>query len=68
MNRDDFCRVYLDYFLVLENDMLNIEQYVSFDLGDNAVYDSSICSDFGNSLCFPMNLLNKIKLYALKLM
>lgn len=52
MNRDDFCRVYWDYFLVLEKDMLNIERYVSFDLGDNAVYDSSNCSDFGNSLCF----------------
>lgn len=49
MNRDEFCRYHWDYYLVLERDFLETERYVSFDLGDNYLYDGKRVTDFGNS-------------------
>ena len=49
MNRDDFCRLYWSYYLVLEKDFLDTERYISFDLGDNYLYDSHTIHDYGNS-------------------
>lgn len=52
MNRDDFCRLYWSYYLVLEKDFLDTERYISFDLGDNYLYDSHTIHDYGNSGAF----------------
>ena len=52
MNRNEFCRTHWDYFLVLESDALNIERYVSFNLGDDVLYDGRAVSDTGNGRCF----------------
>lgn len=52
MNRDEFCRLHWSYYLVLEKDFLDTERYISFDLGDNYLYDSHAVSDLGNSNTF----------------
>ena len=52
MNRDDFCRLHWSYYLVLEKDFLDTERYISFDFGDNYLYDSHTIHDYGNSGAF----------------
>ena len=52
MNRDEFCRLHWSYYLLLEKDFRSIERYISFDLGDNYLYDSHTITDFGNSNTF----------------
>lgn len=52
MTRDEFCKICWNYFRVLESDMLAIERFVEFDLGDNSLYDEHTVSDVGNSNCF----------------
>lgn len=52
MNRDDFCRLHWSYYLVLEKNFLDTERYISFDLGDNYLYDSHTIHDYGNSGAF----------------
>mgnify|MGYP004522084221 CR=1 FL=1 len=52
MNRDEFCRLHWSYYLVLEKDLLDTERYISFDLGDNYLYDSHAITDLGNSNTF----------------
>lgn len=39
MNREEFCRLHWNYYLMLETDFIDIERYISFDLGDNYLYD-----------------------------
>lgn len=50
MNRDDFCRLHWSYYLVLEKDFLDTERYISFDLGDNYLYDSHKTKDVPNDI------------------
>ena len=52
MNRIEFCKCHWEYYLVLERDFLNTERYVSFDLGDNYIYDNNTHCDKGNSETF----------------
>ena len=52
MNRDEFCRLHWMYYLALERDFLGVERYISFDFGDNYLYDSHEVKDFGNSKTF----------------
>lgn len=52
MTRDDFCRLHWSYYLVLEKDFLDTERYISFDLGDNYLYDSQTIHNYGNSSTF----------------
>ena len=52
MNREEFCRLHWSYYLVLEKDFLVAERYVSFDFGDNYLYNSHEVSDYGNSNTF----------------
>lgn len=52
MTRDEFCKYHWEYYLVLEKDFLEIERYVTFDLGDNFLYDGQPVTDIGNSECF----------------
>lgn len=52
MNREEFCRLHWSYYLVLERDFLDTERYVSFDLGDNYIYDNQTVTDFANSNAF----------------
>lgn len=52
MNRDEFCKLHWSYYLVLEKDFLDTERYISFELGDNYLYDSHQVIDYGNSNTF----------------
>lgn len=52
MTRDEFCKYHWDYYLVLEKDFLEIERYVSFDLGENYLYNNQTIYEIGNSNCF----------------
>lgn len=52
MNREEFCKYYWEYYLVLEKDFLKTEQYVSLELGDNYLYDDISPKNFENSLTF----------------
>ena len=56
MTRDDFCNHYWDYYLLLENDFLNTNKYIAFNLGDNNLYDETVriadVESYGNSLVF----------------
>lgn len=52
MNREEFCKYHWEYYLVLEKDFLGTERYVSFELGDNYLYNQELPMDLGNSLTF----------------
>ena len=53
MTRDEFCRLHWSYYLVLEKDFLDTESYISFDFGDNYLYDSQhTVTDCANSTTF----------------
>lgn len=52
MNRDEFCTLHGSYYFVLENDFLETERYVGFDLGDNYLYDDHNVTDYGYSKTF----------------
>lgn len=52
MTREEFCKYHWEYFLVLEKDLMEIERFVSFVLGDNILYTNNSCNDYGNSQCF----------------
>lgn len=52
MNRDEFCKLHWSYYLVLEKDFLDTERYISFEFGDNYLYDSHKVIDYGNSNTF----------------
>ena len=52
MNRDEFCKHHWEYYLVLERDFLETERYVSFELGENYLYDGISHTDLGNSMSF----------------
>lgn len=52
MNRDEFCKYHWEYYLVLEKDFLETERYISFDLGDNYLYDERETTNIGNSMTF----------------
>ena len=53
VNRDEFCKYHWEYYLVLEKDFLETERYISFDLGDNYLYDEKMkTTNIGNSMTF----------------
>lgn len=52
MIREEFIDTFWDYYLVLEQDFLSTERYVSFDLGDNYLYDGGTPKKLENSRCF----------------
>jgi len=52
VNRDEFCKYHWEYYLVLEKDFLETERYISFDLGDNYLYDDRETTNIGNSMTF----------------
>lgn len=52
MTREEFCKYHWEYFLVLEKDLLDTERFVSFDLGEDTLYNNFLCNDYGNSKCF----------------
>ena len=52
MTREEFCNIHWEYYLVLEKELLEVERYVAFDLGDNYLYDGQTFSNPENSLCF----------------
>lgn len=52
MTREEFCKYHWEYYLALENDLINVEKFVTFDLGDNNLYSTLSCTDYGNSQCF----------------
>lgn len=52
MDRKEFCKHHWEYYLVLEKDFLQSERYVSFELGENYLYDGIEHDDCGNSTTF----------------
>ena len=52
MTREEFCKCHWEYYLVLEKDLLKTEPYVSFELGDNYLYNSNSVENPENSLTF----------------
>ena len=52
VNIDEFCKYHWEYYLVLEKDFLETERYISFDLGDNYLYDDRETTNIGNSMTF----------------
>lgn len=52
MTRDDFCKYHWAYYLVLERDLLKVEQYISFELGNNYLYNKPTYFDAENSNVF----------------
>lgn len=59
MNREEFCRLHWRYYLVLERDFLDIERYITFDLGDNYSYDNQMITDIANSNAFSNELIKQ---------
>ncbi|MBS1363753.1 MAG: hypothetical protein HPY96_05910 [Bacilli bacterium] len=52
MNRKEFCKHHWEYYLVLEKDFLQSERYVSFELGEDYLYDGIEHDNCGNSKTF----------------
>ncbi len=52
MNRKEFFKHHWEYYLVLEKDFLQSERYVSFELGENYLYDGISHENYGNSTTF----------------
>lgn len=52
MNRKEFCKYHWEYYLVLEKDFLQLERYVSFELGEDYLYDGIKYENCGNSKTF----------------
>ncbi len=52
MNLKDFCKHHWEYYLVLEKDFLQLERYVSFELGEDYLYDGKKHRKCGNSKKF----------------
>lgn len=52
MNRKEFCKHHWEYYLVLEKDFLQTEHYISFDLGDDYLYNETPHTDYRNSRAF----------------
>lgn len=52
MDRKEFCKHHWEYYLVLERDFLQSERYVSFELGEDYLYDGIEHDDYGNSTTF----------------
>lgn len=59
MDHYEFCRTFWDYYLILENDFLNTERYLYFDLGNNALYDDMTCEKYGNSLAYSVEYIKQ---------
>ncbi|MGN0159338.1 MAG: hypothetical protein ACI39W_09440 [Brotaphodocola sp.] len=60
MTRDEFCKYHWDYYMILEKDFLEIERYLTFDLGDNNFYtvpDNS--TDPANSKAFSVEFVKQ---------
>lgn len=52
MDRQEFCDIHWRYYMILEADFLKTERYLSFDLGDNNLYNENSPNNVGNSLAF----------------
>jgi len=54
MTREEFCESHWVYYLMLEKDFLEIERYISFELGNNYLYNnaSKKTKAIANSKCY----------------
>lgn len=54
MTREEFCERHWGYYLILEKDFLEIERYISFELGNNYLYTnaSKKTKAIDNSKCY----------------
>lgn len=59
MTRNEFCKSHWNYYMVLEKDFLNTERYLSFDLGDNYLYDGNSPTDLANSKAFSVEYIKQ---------
>lgn len=59
MNREEFCRAHWDYYMLLEEDFLSTRRYITFDLGDNAIYSEQEVSNPQNSRCYSIEYIKQ---------
>lgn len=59
MTRDDFCRQHWKYYLILEQDFLATERFVSFDLGDDYLYDTATHKNLENSQVYSVEFVKQ---------
>lgn len=59
MTRDEFCKLHWNYYMLLEKDFLSTERYVTFDLGDNNLYDGPECQNPENSLLYSIEYIKQ---------
>ena len=81
MNRNDFCKAYWSYYLILEKDFLDTERYVTFDIENASCYSTefvkqyqAICSEIDvilKSICEEVNsgsTANKMDQYSTEIL
>ena len=61
MNREEFCRAHWDYYMLLEEDFLSTRRYITFDLGDNAIYSEQEVSNPQNSRCYSIEYIKQYR-------
>ena len=59
MEYNDFCASYWKYYMALESDFLKSERYLSFDLGDNYLYNGITPLHQANSLAFSIDFVKQ---------
>ena len=59
MTREEFCKSHWEYYMVLEKDFLNVERFVSFDLGDNYLYNGGTPTHVENSQVYSVEFVKQ---------
>lgn len=59
MTYKEFCSCHWEYYLILEKDFLETERYLSFELGDNYLYDNLTPLHIANSLAFSVEFIKQ---------
>ena len=59
MTRDEFCKQHWKYYLILERDFLSTERFLSFDLGDDYLYDSTTHINPENSKAYSVEFVKQ---------
>ena len=59
VTRDEFCKAHWDYYMLLEEDFLTTRRYITFDLGDNAIYSGQDVLNPQNSRCYSIEFIKQ---------
>ena len=58
MNRNDFCKAYWSYYLILEKDFLDTERYVTFDIENDSCYSTEFVKQY-QAICSEIDVILK---------